>query len=141
MVAPTQEFYRVNFQALPPLLRGLTLRPLTVPEFTLASELLLEEARRTSCPYWLLDCRADRARQQPELYYWIEDHYLPRVRTALGRVPIVAFLGTSALWQQLEDQGNAAPEPTLLSGAFRTEWFVEEAPALTWLDQFRTLNG
>lgn len=141
MVALTQKFYRVDFQTLPPLLRGLTLRPLTVPEFTLVSEQLLAEARRTGCPYWLLDCRADRARQQPELYHWIEDDYLPRVRAVLGRVPVVAFLGTSALWQQLEDQGNAAPEPTLLSGAFRTEWFVEEAPALAWLDQFRMLDG
>lgn len=141
MEALTQEFYRVDFQAAPPLLRGYTLRPLTVTEFTQVSELLLVEARRTACPYWLLDCRADQARQQPALYHWIEDDYLPRVRAVLGRVPVVAFLGTSALWQQLEAQGNAAPEPTLLSAAFRTDWFVEEAPAVAWLDQFRALDG
>lgn len=141
MVAHTQEFYRVDFASAPPLLRGLTLRPLTVREFTEAGELLLTEARAHNCAYWLLDGRADRARQQPELYHWIEDDYLPRVRSALGRPPVIAFWAEELMWQQLQAQGNLAPAAAPLSGAFRIGWFTDEGAAQTWIDQFRTLDG
>lgn len=140
MLAATQDFYRVDFQAAPALLRGLVLRPLNTLEFTQVAELLLAEAQRHTCPYWLLDGRADVSREQPGLYHWLEDDYLPRVRRTLGRMPIVALLAQPALWQQLQAKGHIA-EPTVLFGAYRLGWFTEEAAAQTWIDQFRTAAG
>ncbi len=140
MSATTQAFYGITFEPAPPLLHGRVLRPMTVLEFTEVGEELLTAAQRTNCPYWLLDGRADRSRQQPELYQWLEDDYLPRVRLALGRPPIVAFLGTTLLWQQVQAQGTAAPDASLLSPAFRAQWFTDEAVAKGWLDTFR-LDG
>lgn len=141
MTALTQEFYQVAFSPVPPLLRGLALRPLTVLEFTEAAEMLLAKARTHDCAYWLLDGRADRARQQPALYHWIEDDYLPRVCAALGRPPVIAFWAEPAMWQQLLAQGTPAPAATPLSGAFRIGWFTEESQAQAWIDQFRTLDS
>ena len=138
METPASNFFQTRFEAAPPLLRGQALRPMSVAEFTEVGELLLLEARRSGCPFWLLDGRADQLREQPALHHWVEDEYLPRVHVALGRPLVVAFLVSAAVWAQLQLQGIAVPTlvPTL-SAAFRTAWFTEEAPAQIWLNQFR----
>ena len=136
----TQTFYRVLFQATPPLLWGQVLRPLTVLELTQATELLLAEAQRYNCAFWLLDGRADITRDQPELYHWLEEAYLPRVREVLGRPPIVALLAMPEFWQQLQTTSHISV-PAPLSGAFRLEWFTEIEAAKSWLAQFRRLDG
>ena len=142
METPAPDFFQTRFEAAPPLLRGQVLRPMSVAEFTEAGELLLLAARRSGCPYWLLDGRADKLREQPALHHWLEDEYLPRVRTALGRPPVVAFLATPTVRTQLQQQGIVMPPlmPTL-SAAFRTALFTEEMPAQTWLSQFRTTGS
>ena len=141
MPASTDSFYRITSEVSPPLLYGRVLRPMSVLEFTQAGEELLTEARRTQCPYWLLDGRADHSRQQPELYHWLEDDYLPRVWTVLGRPPVIAFLATPALWHQVQAQGAAAPDTTVFAAAYRVQWFTETLAAQTWLNQHRILNG
>lgn len=141
MMPLPSSFYGLAYQTGPPLLRGKVLRPLTVQEFTEAGEILLTEARRQDCPYWLLDGRADLPRRQPALYDWLEDEYLPRVRRELGRLPVVALLATASVWQQVQAQGNAAPTRSVLSAAFRLQWFTEEPPALAWIDQYRSSTG
>ncbi len=138
MKTSAPNFFVLQYRPTPPLLRGQVLRPLDVAEFTEAGELMLLEARRRGCPYWLVDGRADQLRQQPALHYWLEEDYFPRVRTALGRPPVVAFLTTPCLWAQLQQQGVGGVAPTpLLAADFRTGWFTEEAPAQAWLDRFR----
>ncbi|MFD1873365.1 hypothetical protein [Hymenobacter bucti] len=130
-------FYSVQYQTHPPLVRGLALRPLSVAEFAEACELLLAEAQRQQCPYWLLDGRADEHAARPfDMYEWLGEDFLPRVHRALGTIPCLAFLARPEFWQALQAQGYANDTPKL-HVAFRANWFTDEAAAAAWLGQFR----
>ncbi|TVT41912.1 hypothetical protein FNT36_10865 [Hymenobacter setariae] len=131
------QFYTVQYQAHPPLVRGVVLRPLSIAEFTEACELLLTESQARQCPYWLLDGRADENTRPLNMYEWLGEDFLPRVHRALGTVPCLAFMAQPKFWQALQAQGYANDAPTLQPSVFRAGWFIDEAAALTWLDQFR----
>lgn len=131
------QFYAVQYQAHPPLVRGTVLRPLSVAEFTEACELLLAEAQKNRCPYWLLDGRADENTRPLNMYEWLGEDFLPRVHRAFGSVPCLAFIARPEFWQALQTQGYANDAPTLRPSVFRAGWFTDEAAALNWLSQFR----
>jgi hypothetical protein len=133
------DFYAVTYQAHPPLVRGVVLRPLSVAEFTEACELLLAEAQAQNCPYWLLDGRADENTRPLDMYEWLGEDFLPRVHRALGTVPCLAFMARPEFWLALQAQGYANDTPTLKPPVFRGGWFVDETAALAWLSQFRPL--
>lgn len=138
MASSPTSFYAASYQARPPLVRGVVQRPLSAAEFTEACELLLSQAQQHDCPYWLLDGRADRPEQRPlDVYEWLTDEFLPRVRRSLGRVPCLAFIALPAFWEALQARHYAPPSPVQLSPAFRANWFTTEAEALAWLRQFR----
>lgn len=130
-------FYATHFQARPLLVWGRVLRPLSATEFTEACEMLLAQARPHRCPFWLLDGRADDTSRPPDVYEWLTEEFLPRVRRALGRVPTLAFVAQPLFWNALQAQSYAPPPPVLVSGVFRANWFTDEATALTWLNSFR----
>jgi len=132
------QFYAVQYQAHPPLMRGTVLRPLSVAEFTEACELLLAEAQTHRCPYWLLDGRADENTRPLSMYEWLGEDFLPRVHRALGSVPCLAFLARPEFWQALQAQGYANDAPTLRPAVFRAGWFTDEPTALAWLNQLRS---
>jgi hypothetical protein len=133
-------FYAVTYQAQPPLVRGVVLRPLSVAEFTEACELLLAEAQAHKCPYWLLDGRADENTRPLDMYEWLGEDFLPRVHRALDAVPCLAFMARPEFWHALQAQGYANSAPTLQPSVFRAGWFTDEAAALAWLSQFRPLS-
>ena len=56
----TTDYYSVQYQVSPALVRGVVLRPLSETEFTESCELLLMQAQRYGCPFWLLDSTAGR---------------------------------------------------------------------------------
>jgi hypothetical protein len=131
-------FYTVTYQAHPPLVRGVVLRPLSVAEFAEACELLLAEAQMRSCPYWLLDGQADAPTARPfDMYEWLSEDFMPRVHQALGAVPCLAFVARPEFWQALQAQGYASGIPSLQPPVFRAGWFTDEVTALAWLSQFR----
>lgn len=100
--------------------------------------MLLGQAQQHGCPFWLLDGRADSTTGRPlDVYEWLADEFLPRVRQALGRVPCLAFIAQPDFWQALQAQNYAPPNPVQLSSEFRANWFTHEAEALVWLHQFR----
>jgi len=132
--------YAVRYQVQPPLLRGVVLRPLSVAEFTEACELLLAEAHAHCCPYWLLDRRADANTRPLAMYEWLGEDFMPRVHSTLGTIPCLAFIARPEFWHALQAQGYANDAPTLLPAVFRAGWFIDEATALAWLDQFRPLS-
>jgi hypothetical protein len=134
------DYYTVTYQAQPPLLRGVVLRPLSVVEFTETCELLLTEAQASGCAYWLLDGRADENTRPLDMYEWLGEDYLPRVHRALGTVPCLAFLARPEFWQALQAQGYAHSAPTLQPPTVRVSWFTDETTALAWLSQFRPLT-
>jgi hypothetical protein len=141
MALPTP-FYTVSYQAQPPLVRGVVQRPLSAAEFTEACELLLSQAQLHDCTFWLLDGRADASGERPlDVYEWLSDEFLPRVRRTLGRMPCLAFLALPSFWQTLQTQHYAPPSPMQHSPIFRANWFTTEAEALTWLSQFRPVPG
>jgi hypothetical protein len=133
------DYYTVTYQAHPPLLRGVVLRPLSVAEFTEACELLLTEAQSHNCPYWLLDGRNDENTRPLDMYEWLGDDFLPRVHRALGTIPCLAFMARPEFWRALQAQGYAHSAPTLKPAIFRAGWFTDEVAALAWLSQFRPL--
>ena len=133
-------FYSVTYQAQPPLVRGVVLRPLSVAEFTEACELLLAEAQTHNCPYWLLDGRIDENTRPLDMYEWLGEDFLPRVHRALGTVPCLAFMARPEFWLALQAQGYANDAPTLKPAVFRAGWFTDETAALVWLSQFRPLS-
>ena len=135
MPATITDFYEVRFEARPPLLRGRVLRPLSEVEFTEVCELLLAQARPHRCAWWLLDGRADAGSRSPQVYEWMKEDFLPRVRRALGRPPSLAFLARADFWQELRAQSYAPPQ--LQSPSFQASWFTDEATALAWLDRQR----
>ena len=137
MLSHIAEYYEVHFEDAPPLLRGRVLRPLSATEFTESCELLLAQALRHDCSFWLLDGRADENIRSNEVYEWLTEEFLPRVRKALDRVPCLAFLARSEFWQALQAHAYAPPPPVLLSAAFRANWFTEEIDALAWLNALR----
>ena len=137
MLTHVAEFYEVRFEARPPLLRGRVLRPLSVIEFTEVCELLLEEARRHRCPYWLLDGRADEPVRPADVYGWLNEDFLPRVRVALGEAPYLAFVARPDFWKLLQAQAYGSLAPAQPSPAFHSNWFTDEATALAWLDKQR----
>ena len=140
-MAAASTFYCVSFQPFPPLIRGLVLRPLTAAEFTESCEMLLAEARPHGCPYWLLDGRNDANVRPPDVYEWLTEEFLPRVRKVLGRVPRLAFVAEASFWQALQARSYAPPPPVLVSGVFQANWFTDEKAALSWLDALRTPNS
>lgn len=131
------DYYSVDFEAHPPLLRGRVQRPLSAAEFTETCELLLAQARRHDCPYWLLDGRADEDVRPPCLYQWLTDEFLPRVSRTLGRMPYVAFVARPSFWQALQAHAYGPLAPAQLSATFRINWFTDEAPAAEWLNSYR----
>lgn len=134
-------YYAVHYQASPPLIRGTVRHPLSATEFTEACEMLLEHAQRHRCAYWLLDGRADAPGRPTDVYEWLKDEFLPRVHRTLGRVPCLAFMAKPELWQELQSRHYVLPTPSLLASTYRTGWFVDEATALAWLNQFRPTLG
>ena len=130
-------FYAVRFEARPPLIRGTVLRPLSADEFTEACEMLLAEARKHRCQFWLLDGRADENNRPPDVYDWLSEEFLPRVRRALDRVPCLAFVAAPCFWSDLQARHYAPPAPHPVSGKFRAYWFVNETEALAWLNRAR----
>lgn len=143
MVTPaTLPFYTVHYQPQPPLVRGVVLRPLSGAEFTEACELLLTQAQLHGCPFWLLDGRADTNEVRPlDVYEWLGEEFLPRVRRTLNRVPCLAFIAQPQFWRELQARNYARPEPESPSAAFRANWFTSEDDALAWLYQFRPAIG
>jgi hypothetical protein len=133
-------FYTVAYQAHPPLVRGVVLRPLSVIEFTEACEMLLAEAQAHSCPYWLLDGRVDENTRPLDMYEWLGEDFLPRVHRALGTIPCLAFMARPEFWLALQAHGYANDTPTLQPSVFRAGWFTDETAALAWLSQFRLLS-
>ncbi|MVN78181.1 hypothetical protein GO988_17775 [Hymenobacter sp. HMF4947] len=136
MAFPTP-YYSVQYQSQPPLVRGVVLRPLSVAEFTESCEQLLAVAQRHRCPFWLLDGRADAQERPLDVYEWLGEEFMPRVRKALGRIPSLAFIAQPEFWQELQARNYARPSPTGPSAAYRANWFTSEADALAWLHQFR----
>ncbi|WP_400190577.1 hypothetical protein [Hymenobacter sp. B81] len=135
---PSLPFYSVHYEANPPLLFGVNPRALSPEEVTEACELLLDQARRHGCPYWLLDGRLNGSEQPRELHEWMQEEYFPRVRTELGRMPSIAFLVTPQVWAGLPTRGYDEPG-NWQSRAARMAWFTDDAPALDWLRQQRQL--
>lgn len=134
VAADQLRYYAVHYQAVPSLIRGTVRHPLSATEFTEACEMLLEQAQRHHCPYWLLDGRADDATGRPaDVYEWLTEEFLPRVHTTLSCVPCLAFVAQVKLWHKLQACHYALPAPT----TFRSSWFVDETTAQTWLNQFR----
>ncbi|WP_310395011.1 hypothetical protein [Hymenobacter sp.] len=138
MLSLMPHYYSVHYQAQPPLIRGLVLRPLTATEFTEACELLLAQAQEHDCPYWLLDGRADENIRPPALFQWLVEDFLPRVPKVLGRVPCLAFVAQPRFWREFQARNSTPDSPGLFVPGFRTGLFTEEAMALDWLDTFRT---
>ena len=137
-MSESTSFYHVAYQPVPPLVRGTVLRPLTAFEFTEACELLLATATAHSCPWWLLDGRADaNATRSTDLYEWLSGEFLPRVQRVLQRVPTLAFVARPEFWAELREHSFAPP--TIVAGTFRAGWFTDEAAALAWLDSYRTV--
>ena len=136
MLPPIPPHYTLVYQASPPVLWGRPHRPLSPEEITEVCELMLAYALHHRCHYWLLDNRVDAAPLPSDLYQWMREDYLPRVRTVLGQSPLRAFVIPAAAWAMKQGQGDSMPdvEPRNL---FQTGWFTEEAPARAWLDQFR----
>ncbi len=138
VAADRLRYYAVHYQAEPPLIRGTVRHPLSATEFTEACEMLLEQAQRHSCPYWLLDGRADSATgRPPDVYEWLTEEFLPRVHRTLNRAPCLAFIAQADFWHELQARHYAPPAPALLSATYRTGWFVDEATAQAWLNQSR----
>jgi hypothetical protein len=139
MATSTTSFYSVCFEAQPPLLRGVVQRPMSIPEFIEACEMLYRAAQQHRCPFWLLDGRADSPEIRPlDVYTWLTDEFLPQVRQSLGRLPCLAFIAQPGFWQALQARHYAMPRPMQLSPAFWVNWFTTEDEALDWLHQFRT---
>ena len=103
--------------------------------------MLLAQAQRHGCPFWLLDGRADDFSRPLDVYEWLTDEFLPRVRQALGRVPCLAFIAQPEFWQALQARNYAALNSVPVSAVFRANWFTTEADALAWLQQFRPVLG
>lgn len=133
---PPLNYYLVAYAALPPLVRGHSLRELNAEEITAICEWLLDTARYNECPYWLLDGRTHVREQPQSLHNWMHEDYLPRVRWVLGRQPCIAFLVSPAVWAGLPDKGYAQPLDWQ-SHAARLGWFTDEGPALDWLSRQR----
>jgi hypothetical protein len=131
--------YVVHYQALPPLLRGLVLRPLSAVEFTEACEMLLVTAQRYQCSYWLLDGRADENTRPIDVYQWLVEEFLPRVPRALSQVPHLAFVAQPCFWDALQTRSYPLNDPALASPAFRIGWFTEAAAAEDWLNLSRAI--
>jgi len=131
--APVADYYEIRFEARPLLLRGRVLRPLSVAEFTEACELLLAQARRHHCPYWLLDGRADEPVRPAGVYGWLNDEFLPRLRAALGQAPCLAFVAEPHFWQNLEAHSYGPLAPAQSSPSAHIGWFTDEAAAMDWL--------
>jgi hypothetical protein len=134
-------YYTAHYQAAPPLVRGVVLRPMSAAEFTEACEMLLAQAQHHGCPFWLLDGCADDFTRPLDVYEWLTDEFLPRVRQALGRVPCLAFIARPEFWQALQARNYAASNAGQVSAVFRANWFTTEADALAWLQQFRPVLG
>jgi hypothetical protein len=132
-------YYSVHYQASPALIRGTVRHPLSATEMTEACEMLLEHAQRHDCTYWLLDGRADAPGRPTDVYEWMTEEFLPRVHRTLGRVPCLAFVAQATFWEELQARSYAPP--ALLSSTYRTGWFVDEATAQAWLNQFRPTLG
>ncbi len=141
MLPAPPSYYAVQYQAQPALLRGRGLRPLSAPDFTEVSELLLAWGQHYDCPFWLLDGRVDTQPQPLDAYEWLREEFLPRVHRGPGCIPCVAFLAQPELWLALNAQSYAPPAPVILSAAYRANWFTREKEALAWLAQFRPAIG
>lgn len=137
MPPPSPRFYAVHYQAHPPLVWGVVLRPMSAPEFTEACELLLAEARRHHCLYWLLDGRADADIRPPDIHHWLVEEFLPRARRVLTQVPYLAFLAQAGAWEAAQERHFAPVEPLLA----RANWFTAEPEARAWLDAHRPPPG
>jgi hypothetical protein len=141
-MAPTSpRCYRVDYQPQPAVLRGTVLCTLTAVELTESCELVLAIAQRHSCPFWILDGRADDIGHQNDVYDWIREEFLPRAYHVLGRIPYVAFLAQPKFWEALQARHYAPLDPVAAATVFRTSWFVQEEEALAWLAQFRPTIG
>jgi len=141
MSLPAPHCYQVQYQAQPPLLRGTVRCSMSAVEFTESCELLLAVAQEHSCPFWLLDGRADNVGHSNDVYEWMREEFLPRTHRVLGRVPCLAFVAHPEFWQALQARHYVLPSPLTVSASFRTNWFVDEAEALAWLAQFRPAIG
>lgn len=136
MAHPQLSFYQVVYEPCPPVLLGVSDRNLTGEEITESCELLLSTAVQHECPYWLLDGRR-HARDQPQgLHDWMREDYFPRVRTALGQRPCVAFLVPAFVWEGLPSKGYDSPLDWHAPG-MQLGWFTEENPAREWLGRQR----
>ena len=131
MLVSIADYFTACFLPQPPLLRGQVHRPMSESEFTEACECMLMQAERHRCPYWLLDSRRDAHVRMPDVYDWLTDEFLPRVRTALGQAPCIACVAPASFWHELQ---AAAPLPLANPDvAYRARAFTTEADARQWL--------
>ena len=135
MLASIADYFTACFQPEPFLLRGQVHRPMTESEFTEACELMLVLAQRQHCPFWLLDSQRDANTRAPDVYDWLTDEFLPRVRRNLGQAPCIAFVAPASFWHELQ---ATAPLPLAQPGvAYRARAFTQEFEAQEWLQALR----
>ena len=104
-------------------------RPFSATEFTKACAVVLAWAQHYSCPFWLLDGRAD-VLHPLDVYEWLREDFLPNAHQVLGRVPYLAFIAQPNFWLALQAQHYAPAAPRVLSAAYRANWFTTEEAGL-----------
>lgn len=131
------DFYEIRYEAEPPVLWGRSLRSLSGVEFTESCELLLRAAQRHHCRFWIIDGRANVGPRPSDIYAWMEEDFLPRLREALGRLPRIAFLVDPAAGPQARARSFVPPPDADVTLPFQLGWFGEDRAALAWLYQCR----
>lgn len=135
---PVQETsaYAVHYQQHPVLLKGKLLRNLSAQEFTEGCEMLLAMAQYFNCRFWLLDGRANASLHPFSIRNWLEEDFLPRALTVLGRPPCLAYL-VPAHWQVQPGTSYVFSSNELSLATYRMALFEAEADAMAWFDRFR----
>jgi len=138
MPLSTTDYYLASYDAHPPVVRGVALRPLSVVEFTEACEMLLAQAQANQCRYWLLNGQADANVRPPDVYDWLLEEFLPRAHKLLGRVPCLAFVARPDFQHAIRANSRLLPIPTQ-PAAIQISWFTNEADGLAWLNHLRII--
>ena len=108
------------------------LRPVSAAETREGYLQILEAARQSHCPYWLLDGRR-RLPADAETTRWGFEEYFPHLRAQVGQVVFLSQL-ISPAYQQVThtiaafQQNEHNPSP-----AYRMRLFNDEAQAVAWL--------
>ncbi|MCR5888872.1 hypothetical protein LRS06_14075 [Hymenobacter sp. J193] len=137
---PVLPYYNLVFQSAPPLLYGVSVRPLSPLEVTEVCELLLATAVRHACPYWMLDGLRQQSPQPQTLHNWMREEYFPRVRRELKQMPFIAFLVPLFIWEALPKVGYDNPLDEQVQGV-RMGWFTDPKQGLAWLNRHRADMG